>query len=125
MMSNKIDVFIIDDDAQNLRYYQAIINKAEAIRCIGSTTNVDKALDIVITTFPDVVMIDYALYPIDGFMMLKKVRAEMPDVPIILLGGRETMRDYALESGANDYLSMPITPQQLTEAILRVSQNKV
>jgi two-component SAPR family response regulator len=125
MMSNKIDVFIIDDDAQNLRYYQAIINKAEAIRCIGSTTNVDKALDIVITTFPDVVMIDYALYPIDGFMMLEKVREEMPDVPIILLGGRETMRQYALEVGANDYLSMPITPQQLTEAILRVSQNKV
>jgi two-component SAPR family response regulator len=124
-MSNKIDVFIIDDDAQNLRYYQAIINKAEAIRCIGSTTNVDKALDIVITTFPDVVMIDYALYPIDGFMMLEKVREEMPDVPIILLGGRETMRQYALEVGANDYLSMPITPQQLTEAILRVSQNKV
>lgn len=122
MMNGKIDVFIIDDDAQNSRYYQAIISKAEDIRCIGSTTHVEKALDIVITTFPDVLLIDYALYPIDGFTMMGQVREEMPDVPIILLGGRESMREHALASGANDYLPMPITPQQLIGSILRVFQ---
>lgn len=119
-MRDKIDVFIIDDDAQNLHYYQTVIKRAEKIRCIGSTTNVEKALDIVITSFPDLVLIDYALYPIDGFMMMKRVREEFPDVAVILLGGRETMRELALEAGANDYLAMPITPRQLTEAILQV-----
>lgn len=121
-MSNKIDVFIIDDDAQSLSYYQAIINKMDGMRCIGSTTNVDKAVDIVITTFPDIVLIDYALYPIDGFSMMQQIREEFPEMAVILLGGRETMRQYALEAGANDYLAMPITPRQLTEAILEVFQ---
>lgn len=121
-MSNKIDVFIIDDDAQSLSYYQAIINKTDGMRCIGSTTNVDKAVDIVITTFPDVVLIDYALYPIDGITMMQQIREEFPDIVVILLGGRETMRELALESGANDYLAMPITPRQLTEAIWGVFQ---
>jgi DNA-binding response OmpR family regulator len=106
-----------------LRYYQAIINKAEGMRCIGSTTNVEKALDIVIATFPDLVLIDYALYPVDGFKMMQQVRDEFPDVAVILLGGRETMRELALEAGANDYLPMPITPRQLTEAILRMYQD--
>jgi two-component system phosphate regulon response regulator PhoB len=119
-MSRKIDVFIIDDDARNLHYYQTIINKANGIRCIGSTSNAEKALDIVITTFPDVVLIDYALYPIDGFTLTQQMREEMPDMPVILLGGRETMREQALEVGANDYLAMPITPQQLIETILRI-----
>ena len=119
-MNGKIDVFIIDDDAQNLHYYQAVLNKAEGLRCIGVTTNVEKALDIVITTFPDIVLIDYALYPIDGFTMMQQVREEFPNMAVILLGGRETMREMALEAGANDYLPMPITPRQLTEAILNV-----
>lgn len=120
-MTRKIDVFIIDDDAQNMQYFQSIINKHEKIRCIGSTTSGDTSIAVIVTALPDVVLVDYALYPISGFEILKKLRAEMPDIPIILLGGRAKLRAKAAAAGANAYIPMPITPRILLDTIMRVS----
>jgi two-component system invasion response regulator UvrY len=116
-MPEKLDVFIIDDDAKTLRYYQSIINKGKDLRCIGITTKGDNALDILATTQPDIVLIDYALYPHSGFDLLAKIREEIPDLPVILLGGRPVLRERALAAGAADYLPMPITPRHLVDAI--------
>jgi DNA-binding NarL/FixJ family response regulator len=120
-MPEKVDVFIIDDDAKTLRYYQSIVNKGQDLRCIGITTKGESALDILATTQPDIVLIDYALYPQSGFDLLAKIREEMPDLPVILLGGRSTLRERALDAGAADYLPMPITPRHLLDAIRQAS----
>ncbi|MEO1287505.1 MAG: response regulator [Chloroflexota bacterium] len=120
-MGDKIDVFIIDDDIQSRQYFQAIINKGDGVRCIGSTSSGEKAVDIVITAYPDVVLIDYALYPISGFEVLVQLKQEMPTVPIILLGGRANLADKAREAGADAYLPMPITPRTLIDTIFAVS----
>lgn len=116
-MSEKVDVFIIDDDAKTLHYYQSIVNKGKNLRCIGITTKGENALDILATTQPDIVLIDYALYPQSGFDLLAKIRQDLPDLPVILLGGRPVLRERALAAGAADYLPMPITPRHLHDAI--------
>jgi len=120
-MSSKIDVFIVDDDAHNLQYFQAIINRVHGLRCIGSTTSGASAVDIVVTSHPDVVLVDYALYPISGFEIVAQLKREMPEIPIILLGGRAKLEKQALASGADAYLAMPITPRKLVDAIRSVA----
>jgi DNA-binding NarL/FixJ family response regulator len=120
-MPEKVDVFIIDDDARTLRYYQSIVNKGKDLRCIGITTKSENAIDILVTTQPDIVLIDYALYPQSGFDLLAKIRQELPDLRVILLGGRPILRERALAAGAADYLPMPITPRHLMDAIRHVS----
>lgn len=119
-MSKKIDVFIIDDDARNLRYYQAIINESDMMRCIGSTTNSEKAVDIVITTQPDVVLVDYALYPTSGFEITTCLQDELPTLPVILLGGRASLQEHADAVGAAAYIPLPITPRKLLDTIQAV-----
>ncbi len=121
-MSSKIDVFIVDDDVKSMQYFQAIINKGEGLRCIGSTTSSANAVDIVITAYPDVVLIDYALYPLSGFDVLADLHQQMPDVPIILLGGRSSLKEKATAAGAAAYLPMPITPRNLIDTIFAVHQ---
>lgn len=116
-MSEKADVFIIDDDAKTLRYYQSIVNKGKDLRCIGITTKGDSALDILSISQPDIVLIDYALYPQSGFDLLARIRKELPDLPVILLGGRPLLKERAIAAGAADYLPMPITPRHLLDAI--------
>ena len=119
-MPEKSDVFIIDDDAQTLRYYQSIVNKGQDLRCIGVSSKSDNALDILSISQPDVVLIDYALYPQSGFDLLAKIREEMPSLPVILLGGRPLLRERALAAGAAAYLPMPITPKNLLDTIRQV-----
>jgi DNA-binding NarL/FixJ family response regulator len=116
-MPEKADVFIIDDDAKTLRYYQSIVNKGKDLRCIGITTKGDSALDILSISQPDIVLIDYALYPQSGFDLLAKIREEFPELPVILLGGRPLLKERALAAGAAAYLPMPITPRHLLDAI--------
>ena len=124
-MADKIDVFIIDDDANNMQYFQSIIRQDENIRCIGSTTSSKTAIPVVVTTQPDVVLVDYALYPISGFEILKQLRLQLPDMPIVLLGGRSNLREKAESAGASAYLPMPITPRNLLDTIKRVSTQDI
>lgn len=121
-MGSKIDVFIVDDDVKSMQYFQAIVNKGEGLRCIGSTTSGENAVDIVITAYPDVVLVDYALYPVSGFDVLVELHHQLPRVPIILLGGRPTLQKKADDAGAAAYLPMPITPRKLIDTIRTVHQ---
>lgn len=116
-MSKKIDVFIIDDDPQSTQYFQAILNKSQTIRCIGSTSSAEKAVETIVTAYPDVILLDYALYPISGFDMIGCIQQELPHTPIILLGGRSALCERALACGAKAYLPKPITPRILLDTI--------
>jgi DNA-binding NtrC family response regulator len=119
-VSNKISVLVADDDSHMVQYYHAILNKAEDIRTVAATTVATRVVFLVGVTQPDIVLIDYAMHPIDGFQLMDRIHHKNPELPVILLGGRENLREVALEAGAADYLSVPITPRNLLDAIRRV-----
>lgn len=72
------------------------------------------------------VLLDVMLPGLDGFEVLKRIRAESP-VSVLLLTarGEDVDRIVGLEIGADDYLSKPFNPRELLariRAILRRSQ---
>ncbi len=69
---------------------------------------------------PDLVVLDVMLPGFDGFEVCRRLRAEKPDLPIIMLTalGEEEDRIAGLDSGADDYLSKPFSPREL---VLRVA----
>ena len=121
-MSNKISVLVADDDSHMVQYYHAILNKAEDIRTVAATTVAARVVFLVGVTQPDIVLIDYAMHRIDGFQLMDRIHHANPELPVILLGGRENLREIALEAGAADYLSVPITPRHLLDSIRRVGR---
>ncbi len=73
------------------------------------------------------VLLDVMLPGLDGFEVLKRIRAESP-VSVLLLTarGEDVDRIVGLEIGADDYLSKPFNPRELlarVRAILRRSQS--
>ena len=73
------------------------------------------------------VLLDVMLPGLDGFEVLKRIRAESP-VSVLLLTarGEDVDRIVGLEIGADDYLSKPFNPRELLariRAILRRSQS--
>ncbi len=75
----------------------------------------------------DVVLIDIMLPGIDGFEVCRSIRRNS-DVPIIMVTARNDTHDVVagLEAGADDYLTKPFAPKELSariRALLRRARN--
>ncbi len=66
----------------------------------------------------DVVLIDIMLPGIDGFEVCRSIR-RVSDVPIIMVTARADTHDVVagLEAGADDYLTKPFAPKELSARI--------
>ncbi|MFM9036828.1 MAG: response regulator, partial [Actinomycetota bacterium] len=66
----------------------------------------------------DVVLIDIMLPGIDGFELCRTIRRSS-DVPIVMVTARADTHDVVagLEAGADDYLTKPFAPQELSARI--------
>ncbi len=74
----------------------------------------------------DVVLIDIMLPGVDGFEVCRSIR-RISDVPIIMVTARNDTHDIVagLEAGADDYLTKPFAPKELSariRALLRRSR---
>jgi len=71
---------------------------------------------------PDLVITDLVMPGMDGLWLLRAVREELGDVPVIVLTGRGTI-DTAVEAireGAYDFLEKPVDPSRLNVLVNRV-----
>jgi DNA-binding response OmpR family regulator len=82
----------------------------------------DHALARLRAATPDLVVLDVLLPGMDGRAVLRQVRQERREVPIILLTqvGESVERAMALEEGADDYLNKPFDPHELVARIRAV-----
>jgi DNA-binding response OmpR family regulator len=70
---------------------------------------------------PDLVVLDLMLPGVDGLEVCRQLRALAP-VPVIMLTakGDETDRIIGLDLGADDYLTKPFSPRELTSRVKAV-----
>lgn len=89
-----------------------------AVECVGDGL---EALAMATESPPDLVVLDLMLPGIDGLEVCRQLRLTTP-VPIIMLTARgdENDRVIGLELGADDYLSKPFSPRELTARVKSV-----
>jgi DNA-binding response OmpR family regulator len=85
------------------------------------------ALAIAAQAPPDLVVLDLMLPGIDGLEVCRRLRAERPDLPVVMLTarGEEEDRIAGLEVGADDYVVKPFSPRELAlrvRSVLRRSE---
>jgi DNA-binding response OmpR family regulator len=78
----------------------------------------EDAIAIFQRTPADVVLIDIMLPGIDGFELCRTIR-KLSDVPIVMVTARVDTHDVVagLEAGADDYLTKPFAPKELSARI--------
>lgn len=78
----------------------------------------EDAVAIFQTTPPDVVLIDIMLPGMDGFELCRGIRRSS-DVPVVMVTARNDTHDIVagLEAGADDYLTKPFAPKELSARI--------
>ncbi len=78
----------------------------------------ERALEVFAANAADVVLIDIMLPGMDGFEVCRSIR-RTSDVPIIMVTARDDTHDVVagLEAGADDYLTKPFAPKELSARI--------
>jgi DNA-binding response OmpR family regulator len=78
----------------------------------------ERALELFQQEPADVVLIDIMLPGIDGFEVCRSIR-RLSDVPVIMVTARADTHDVVagLEAGADDYLTKPFAPKELSARI--------
>lgn len=114
-------ILIVDDEPKIVRFIKASLELAGYDVLTAETGSV--ALDRINVEQPELIILDLGLPDIDGFDVLRQVRAHST-IPIIILTARDDEKDkvYGLELGADDYLTKPFGTQELKariEAVLR------
>ncbi|GAB6900116.1 response regulator transcription factor [Kineosporia succinea] len=96
---------------------------SKGLRAAGFTPTVVadgvSALDYACTGEFDLLVLDIGLPGLDGFEVLKRLRAERSTMPVIILTARQSITDTVagLEGGADDYMSKPFRFEELLARI--------
>ncbi len=108
---------LVVDDARTVRlYYRGILERAGID--VTEAENGLEGLEKLAEVLPDLVVVDINMPKMDGYAMLRAVRADerTRSVPAIMISteaeGRDAQRAY--EAGANVYLVKPVRPDALT-----------
>ena len=85
---------------------------------VAEAANGEDALALFQQEPADVVLIDIMLPDIDGFEVCRAIR-RTSDVPIVMVTARDDTHDVVagLEAGADDYLTKPFAPKELSARI--------
>jgi CheY-like chemotaxis protein len=113
-------VFVVDDEPVNL---QVLINHLTLQNyAISQATNGVEALEKIDKGYkPDLILLDVMMPKMTGYEVCRKLRDQFPvnELPILMLTAKNQVSDLVegLESGANDYLTKPISKHELMARI--------
>lgn len=73
------------------------------------------AVKVARETRPDAIVLDMMLPDFDGLEVMRRVRAEQPDVPVIFLTAKDALDDRVggLTAGGDDYVTKPFSLEEL------------
>lgn len=125
-MTNQNSILVVDDDPKTIEIIRLRLERDGFF--VSSARDGQAALDRIRTDSPDLVVLDLMLPRIEGFDLCHIVRSELGSaVPIIMLSARSTEDDKltGLELGADDYLTKPFSPRELSARITAVLRRTI
>ena len=108
---DRVRVVVVDDSAVVRHVLGALIDEDGSLDLVGTANNGSLALRIIRQARPDVVVLDVEMPILDGLSTLGPLRAEFPDLPVVMFstlttqGGTATIE--ALVRGATDCVAKP------------------
>ena len=86
----------------------------------------EEAIELAKKTEYDIVLLDVMLPKLDGFTVLRRLRAEGSTTPVLMLTARSELTDRVngLDSGADYYLTKPFEPKELLACIRALTRRQ-
>jgi two-component system OmpR family response regulator len=113
-------LLVVEDDPNILELLSASLRFAGFE--VRTAMNGSEALAVAADRRPDLVVLDVMLPDVDGFDVIKRLRAEGDRVPVVFLTARDGTEDKirGLTLGGDDYVTKPFSLEELTARIRAV-----
>ena len=119
-----MSILLVEDDAALAAgLCEALRKEGLAVNRVGTG---GEALHVIAAEPPDIVVLDLGLPDMDGLNVLRQLRRNYSELPVLLLTARDSVGDKVagLDSGADDYLAKPFDMPELL-ARLRALNRRV
>lgn len=112
-------ILVVDDEPRMIRFIR--LNLEHDGFEVHEAVNGQEALEQMRDVIPDLILLDVMMPGLDGFETLEMVR-EISTVPVIMLTAKGEVEDrvLGLELGADDYISKPFSPAELSSRVKAV-----
>lgn len=110
-------ILVVEDDKDLRDVLQQTLNdQGYLVRLASDGT---QALQMIQKVEPDLLLLDLGLPTVKGDTVCREVKKNYPEIPIIILTGRDTTADVVqgLNLGADDYITKPFEVEELVARI--------
>jgi DNA-binding NarL/FixJ family response regulator len=126
--SNRKKRVLIVDDHPIFRFGLAgLITEQTRLEVCGHADSAPLALDAMRRLKPDIVLVDLSLRGTNGIELIKLMKAEEPDLPVLVISmhNEAVFGMRALKAGALGYVMKAEAMNHVAEAIFKVLQGKI
>jgi EAL domain-containing protein (putative c-di-GMP-specific phosphodiesterase class I) len=112
-------VLVVDDDTE---VQQLMVRMLSALGySVRAANDGEEALRMLAQESVDLVVTDVAMPKLDGLALLRGVREQYPELPVVLVAGEPTTDSAirAVRYRATEYLTKPLDPDSFAEAVQR------
>ena len=112
-------ILVVDDEERMVRFIRLNLEH-DGFQVVEAYKG-SQAIQVLRDQLPDLVLLDIMMPDIDGFEVLRMIR-EINSVPVIMLTakGEEDDKVRGLELGADDYITKPFSPRELSSRVRAV-----
>jgi adenylate cyclase len=116
-MSDDGRILVVDDVPQNVRLLEAVL--APRGYDVVSATDGDRALGLVESSKPDLVLLDVMMPEPDGYEVCRRLREDDDTavLPVIMVTASTDEKAKAIEAGADDLIAKPFNHDELLTRI--------
>jgi DNA-binding NarL/FixJ family response regulator len=117
---NEVRTFLVDDHRLFLAGVRAEIE--DRVEIVGTALDVAAAIEGILATEPEVVLLDVHLPDGGGRAVLEAVLPQRPDIRFLALSVSDAAEDVigVIRAGARGYVTKTIAPDDLVDAVTRV-----
>lgn len=113
-----LKLIAIDDEPLALRRLEIALARIDGVELIGTASNGEKALELIRTQPPDLILLDIRMPAMNGFDLLKALQASrLPE--IVFVTAYSSYAVQAFDQGAIGYVLKPIDEERLRICIER------
>ena len=121
---SKARILIVDDEETTRELFAELLQRWGYD--VDQTADGHEALKIAAETHPDVIISDLVMPKLDGLSLVRALREEQPDTPVVIITGKGTI-DAAVEAvreGVFDFVEKPLDPARLKIILQRALEKK-
>ncbi|MBI2914856.1 MAG: response regulator [Firmicutes bacterium] len=122
-LPSRVRLVILEHEEEARSDLKKVLETEGRIEILGEAAGGQEALRLVRELSPDCILIDGDMPELEGLTAAETINLEAPHVGIIIVsahGGQEQLRR-AMAAGAREYLTRPIAPPELIDAVMRVA----